>query len=126
MRLRIFVCVVLLSFVTVVAGQSPRIDPAGIDGALLLCGSYKASPEMFEKFVELAGGAKEKIVIVTFDKAQWGAPPRDELQNAAKKLEAAMPIVIDYAGAVKAFPAATGLWLHIDSVKPMPDGKFAE
>jgi len=120
----------LLAFVPVARAQTSRIDPAGIDGAILLCGSYKATPEMFEKFVELAGGAKAKIVIMTFDKAKYGAPPREGLLDAAKKVEAAEPTVIDYADAVKAFPAATGLWLHVDSVSPMQnvmkDGKLLD
>ena len=69
MKLRLIPCLAWLAFVPMVAAQPARIDPAGIDGALLLCGSYQATPAMFEKFVELAGGAKAKIVIVTFDKA---------------------------------------------------------
>lgn len=102
-----------------VPGQPPRMDPAGIDGSILLCGSYKASPEMFEKFVELAGGAKAKIVILTFNKAPFGRPPLQELIEAAKAKEAAEPVLVDYADAKKALGAATGIWLHVDSVSPM-------
>ena len=100
--------------------QTPRIDPAGIEGSILLCGSYKASPEMFEKFVELAGGAKAKIVIVTFGNAKFGRPPLKELTDAAKAKEAPEPIVVEYADAKKALGTATGVWFHVDSVSPMP------
>jgi len=101
------------------SAQMQRIDPAGIDGALLLCGSYQATPEMFEKFVDLAGGAKAKIVVLTFDKAKWSAPPHKFLAEAAKAKGAAEPVVIDYDDAKKAFPEMTGLWLHVDSASPM-------
>jgi cyanophycinase len=129
MKLRSSICLALLVFAPLVAAQPARIDPAGIDGALLLCGSYKATPAMFEKFVELAGGAKAKIVIVTFAKAKWETPPRDGLSAAAKKVNAAEPTVIDYADIKGAFPQATGIWMHVDSVSPMQnvmnDGKLA-
>src|SRR5262245_24978194 len=82
---------------TTVQAQNGRIDPAGIEGALLMAGSYKVTPEMAEKFVDLAGGAKAKIVIVTFDKAKFGGTPVELLAQAAKKREAAEPMVVDYA-----------------------------
>jgi cyanophycinase len=110
----IFLCLNTAAF-----AQTPRIDPAGIGGALLMCGSYQASPEMFEKFVDLAGGAKAKIVILTFGKAKYREPPGDLLKAAAMKKDAAEPILIDYADAKQKFPEATGLWLHVDSTSPM-------
>ena len=116
---RLFAGLALVCFANFGPAQTSRIDPAGIDGSLVLCGSYKASPEMFDAFVELAGGAKAKIVIVTFDKAKYGGPPRDALTDAAKKRDAAEPVVIDYEDARNAIPETTGLWLHVDSVSPM-------
>src|SRR2546423_5164357 len=84
--------------------QPPHIDPAGIDGALLLCGSYEATPAMFEAFVDLAGGEKAKLVILTFDTAKFGKTPTQPIAEAAQKKKAAEPIVIDYADAQKAWP----------------------
>src|SRR5260370_119869 len=41
-----------------------RIDPAGIDGALLLCGRGDISQAAVEKFFALAGGDNAKIVVL--------------------------------------------------------------
>jgi cyanophycinase len=120
MRARSLLIGLLLVCASTASAQTPRIDPAGIEGSLLLCGSYAMAPEMCDKFVQMAGGAKAKIVILTFEKAPWGEPPREPLTVATHKANAAEPIVIDYADARKAFPEATGLWIHVDSSSPMP------
>jgi cyanophycinase len=99
------------------ASAQPRIDPAGIDGALLLAGSHDIAPATFEKFVELAGGAKAKIVILKLAPAN---PPthiklQDGLAVAAKKLDAAEPRVVEIQTAKKDMAEATGVWLQADS-----------
>ena len=47
---RSFALILVLVCASAGFAQTPRIDPAGIDGALLLCGSYQVTPEMFEAF----------------------------------------------------------------------------
>src|SRR5262245_41326337 len=93
---RFLPCLVLLFSTTSAPAQAPRIDPAGIDGALLLCGGYDVAPATFEQFVDLAGGAKAKIVFLIADKAKWSAPPLEGMTAATKKKNAAEPTVADY------------------------------
>ena len=44
--------------------QQPRLDPAGIKGALLLCGEGKVPEAALKKFLELAGGDKARVVVI--------------------------------------------------------------
>jgi cyanophycinase len=46
------------------AKPAPRLRPAGIDGALVLCGGGKVPDAARTRFVELAGGEKARLVIV--------------------------------------------------------------
>ena len=109
----LFICFVLSS----AASAQPRIDPAGIDGSLLLAGSHDIAPATFEKFVELAGGAKAKIVILKLGRAN---PPtdiklHDGLAAATKKIDTAEPRVAEFQTAKKDMAEATGVWLQADS-----------
>lgn len=110
-------CVLAFLVLPLVAlGQSARIDPAGIKGSLLMCGSYKPSPEALEKFVELAGGAKAKIVFVECKPTVGGGPPIAAINEILGKLEAKEAKVVDYSQVAEAVKDATGVWLHVDSV----------
>jgi cyanophycinase len=44
--------------------SQPRLRPAGIDGALVLCGGGQVPAAARARFVELAGGEKARLVIV--------------------------------------------------------------
>jgi cyanophycinase len=46
------------------AGSAERIDPAGIKGALLLCGEGKIPESAVKRFMELAGGDKARLVVI--------------------------------------------------------------
>ena len=61
----------LLLFLSAVAPAAefpvPRlseIDPAGIDGALVICGGGELPPGAVEQFVDLAGGENAKLVVI--------------------------------------------------------------
>jgi len=70
-----------LILATSAIAQMPRIDPAGIPGAVLVCGGGEVSEAALQKFIDLAGGgAQAKILVVDVDgdKAQrlcWNASP---------------------------------------------------
>jgi cyanophycinase len=57
---------VLLVAVTVRAEQKPaaRLRPAGIEGSLVICGGGKVPDAVRDRFVQLAGGEKAKLVIL--------------------------------------------------------------
>ena len=44
--------------------QLSGINPAGIDGALVICGGGELPPVAIEQFVELAGGEDAKLVVI--------------------------------------------------------------
>jgi cyanophycinase len=94
------------------ASAQPRIDPAGIDGVFLLAGSHDVAPAAFEKFIELAGGAKAKIVILKLGNAK--SKPGDDLAAAVKKTGADEPRMTTHEDAKKALADATGVWILID------------
>jgi cyanophycinase len=53
----------------------PRLDPAGIKGALLVCGEGKVPETALERFMKLAGGDKARLVVIP--------PPRSVTDRAA-------------------------------------------
>ena len=102
------------------AGPPPRIDPAGIGGHLLMGGPVgEPSAEMIDKFVELAGGPKSKIVILeagkSLNNAKRIAALQESMTAATKKRDLPPPRVEGHANAVEAFKDATGVWLHVAS-----------
>ncbi len=112
---RFWIALFVLAMPQFAGAQQPRIDPAGIRGAVLLAGSYQLSDQTCDRFIELAGGAKAKIVIIIAGERQYGRPPVEQLTAAAKKKDAAAPIVVTYEKASQAIASATGVWLHLDS-----------
>jgi len=100
-------------------GTTAAHRSAGIDGALLLCGSYQATPEMFETFVDLAGGPKAKIVFLTFDKARFGGTQTQGLKDAAKKKRCSRADRGRLRRREEGISRSDGLWINVDSVSPM-------
>ncbi len=113
LRLPIISLVLLLLSVPASA-QTPRIDPAGIDGAVLLCGRGAVSRAAYQRFIDLAGGVKAKIVIVATDKA---ATVPAALVPSAKKKEVHEVRVVHPANAREELRTATGVWFMIDESK---------
>lgn len=104
--------IVFAFFVTATAqAQTPRIDPAGIAGSLLLCGAGDVSEAAFDRFIDLAGGAKAKVAVVVVDNEKAGVVVRAGLAKSAKKKEAAEPRLIGWSDAKAALPELTGAWL---------------
>ena len=44
--------------------QLSEIEPAGIAGALVICGGGELPPAAIEQFIELAGGEEAKLVVI--------------------------------------------------------------
>src|SRR5438445_804464 len=81
------------------ATAQPRIEPAGISGALLLCGGGRVSEAAFDRFIDLAGGAKAKVAVVVVDDEKTGVVVRAGLANSAKKKDAADPEMMGWKAA---------------------------
>jgi cyanophycinase len=112
----------------------PRIDPAGIEGTLLLCGK-DIPPPAVERFVNLAGGKDKKARLVVVRYVAMGkAPladgnPEQSLKSEPFK-ERIMSLTtihiegigkIDKAEDVDALNQATGIWLAgNDPVRVVP------
>jgi len=62
------------------AAPLPRIEPAGIGGALLVCGAGTVAPQAVEQFLDLAGGQYARIVILA------PAAPADEHRKVVQTL----------------------------------------
>lgn len=116
---RLLLLLILAALPLQASAQTPRIDPAGIHGHLLMGGSAELPVEAFDKFVELAGGPKAKIVIIEAGKALGNAKRIPVLQEAltaaAKKQKAAEPRLEPHGNAKEAFKDATGVWLYVAS-----------
>src|SRR5262245_18766980 len=63
---------------------APRIDPAGIDGHLLLCGDGKVSRDALEQFLTLTGAAG-RVLIVTAPGSRDDRHFTRQLQDEAEK-----------------------------------------
>jgi cyanophycinase len=101
----------------------PRIDPAGIDGALLLSGKT-IPPQAIERFITLAGG-KEKGKVVVIHQHADGAPPFSDsdldqrLKAELDKEHLASLEVFGFSAPGQitkeihtALAAATGIWIE--------------
>ena len=107
-----------LLFILVVAAlplhalaQTPRIEPAGIPGALLICGSGKVSEAALDRFIDLAGGAKAKVAVVDVNDVTTAKKLHESLAKSAKKIGAGEPKLIAWADAKAMLPELTGVWL---------------
>jgi cyanophycinase len=91
--------------------QTPRINPAGIQGALLLCGGGDVSDAALERFIDLAGGVKARIAVVDVNDKEAAALLEKRLSALAKKKEADEPKLLTLKDAKAAIPDLTGIWL---------------
>ena len=93
------------------SAQTPRIDPAGIPGAILMCGDGNVSEAAFDRFLDLAGGAKAKVAVVNVNDEKAATPVLEGLVKSAKKKDAAEPSLIAWKDAKAELPKVTGVWL---------------
>jgi cyanophycinase len=89
------------------------INPAGIDGALLLVGNGKIPDAARKQFVEQAGGEKARLVIVAAAKGVQGAKDGVKLEADWKALnpESVRIVLADSPKFTEALQDATGVWL---------------
>ena len=95
-----------------------RIDPAGIDGALLLCGRGDISQAAVEIFFELAGGDKAKTVVLACGASEQVLPTYRLLRDYAE-MKKIPPVRLLHLAADKepgynfdqSLEKATGVWL---------------
>ena len=121
-RTSAFVCIFLLT--TAAAAQTPRIDPAGVPGALLVCGGGDVSAAAFDRFIELAGGAKAKVAVAHVHDEKRAAIVLEGLINSAKRMEAAAPRLLAWKDAKAALPELTGVWLMAANDQRAWQGEF--
>jgi len=101
-----------LILATSAIAQMPRIDPAGIPGAVLVCGGGEVSEAALQKFIDLAGGgAQAKILVVDVDGDKAAATLLERFTGIAKKKELAEPRMVRWQDAGAALKDATGIWL---------------
>ena len=94
------------------AEPAERLNPAGIDGAILLVGDGAVADAFKKQFVELAGGEKARLVILPSDKEIQGDKDGEKLEAAWKAFKPASVAVL--RGINPKLPAAlkdaTGIW----------------
>src|SRR5262249_33722510 len=103
-----------------VTRATDRIPPNGIDGAVLLLGNHNAPDAAVKRFVELAGGAKAKLVLVAPASARTDSEQIEKIQREWAARKPASVVVLNWNDP-KLPPAltdATGVWLRDDRVAP--------
>jgi cyanophycinase len=93
-----------------VQAQAPRIDPAGIPGAILVCGGGEVSEAAFDRFIELAGGTKAKTAVIPIDAADAAGTVLKGLKKSAKQQDAAEPSLLAWKEAKASVNDLTGVW----------------
>jgi cyanophycinase len=108
-----FLALVMVAAAEEKSTRPPRLNPAGIDGALLICGD-KVPDTVRDRFAQLAGGDKAKLVLVSADKdtpkerEDWQArKPASVVVVSLSSREAANDTEI-----LKPLRQATGVWLQ--------------
>jgi cyanophycinase len=102
--------------------STPALDlrPEGISGALVLCGGGKTPDAVFDRFMQLAGGDKAKLVIIptaseTADKPDAAAaaakPWQDRKAASVAVLHSRDRKQADDAKFVEPLKQATGVWI---------------
>ena len=76
------ICIPAVFLLTSEVGQAEeRIVASGIRGALVICGGGRLAPEIFDTFMELAGGERARVVVIpTAD------PKADELERSPESI----------------------------------------
>jgi cyanophycinase len=113
------VCLVAFCFVNAAkAGPVPMlgpapINPAGIDGALLLIGNGKIADTIKKQFVDQAGGEKARLVVVPLAKDVQGDKDGEKIEADWKafKPESVTVMLADNPKLSDALKSATGVWL---------------
>lgn len=90
--------------------HTPRIDPAGVPGAMLVCGG-DASDAALQRFIDLAGGKNARIVVIDVNDAKAAARLLERLTNSTGKRDGAAPRLVRWKDAKPALKDATGVWL---------------
>ncbi len=96
----------------------PRLRPAGINGALVLCGGGKVPDAARARFIELAGGEKARLVVIPTadaaadreDAGRWLAPWRALKPASAVVLHARSRQQADDPKFLAPLREATGVW----------------
>lgn len=120
-----FVCFAFLLvgiLVPTTSGQTQYLDPAGIDGAILVAGRGPVSEAALERFVLQAGGEKARIValVVGAEPAKAGLPVLEGLNGIVKKKKGA-ELGVAVVHETKDLKDATGVWLVVESEKLWQD-----
>jgi cyanophycinase len=115
--------VLLLLLLLTPTSHAAEADPIGeIHGALVLCGGGRVPDAARERFVELAGGPKAKLVVITASGIDPDSPAGEKILEPWKALKPASLVLFhgrdkkhaDDAESVKPLPEATGVWFEGD------------
>lgn len=108
------VCLIACAASSLRAGE--RIDPAGIDGSLVISGAGRPD-QAPEQFCQLAGGENARVVVLRFDASELSRTETLQVlgqweANRAHSFEVQrVGDGIDPAGAIASMKSATGVWL---------------
>ncbi len=107
------------------------LDPAGIDGTLLICGGGEIPDAVVAEFCDLAGGKEARIVVIATDNVEAGNVEADEVdagkllqpwrRRGAAVVELWRGLVQDPAKDAKfveSLSKATAVWLVGDDSRP--------
>jgi cyanophycinase len=96
----------------------PRLHPAGIDGALVICGGGKMPDAVLDHFMELAGGAKAHLVLIPTASETADKEPAEKLLERWQSRKPASAVVLhtrsrqtaDDPKFLEPLKKATGVW----------------
>jgi cyanophycinase len=100
--------------------SKPRLDPAGIDGSLVICGGGNIPKAATERFMELAGGKGAKLVIIPTARFDADQVKQDEVVSQWKDRGPASVVALhtrsreisDQRAFVAPLAKATGVWFE--------------
>jgi len=98
----------------------PRLDPAGIDGSLVISGGGNIPKAAIERFMELAGGKAANLVIIPTARSDADQARQDEAISEWKHRGPASVVVLhtrsrttaDQSSFVAPLLKATGIWFE--------------
>lgn len=93
--------------------SSPRLRPAGVDGAVLIFGD-NVSDSVRERFMSLAGGEKAKLVVVTREEKTKNQPESWEARKpeSVRVVSLASRRAAEDSDTLTPLRQATGVWLE--------------
>lgn len=94
------------------------VDPAGIPGALVICGGGELPAAAIERFIELAGGEDARLVVIPTaadgaddgDRSRWTAPWRERGVASVTVLHTRSREIADTDEFVAPLKSATAVW----------------